>query len=463
MEDEVYEPYDYHRAGLQEDKRQNTSNELSDARADALQSMIDIILKHKKEITKIPSATTLKGAQAWVAKRPNAGFRVAYTDIGGDPEKEVVVYDKAGRPFMINGYKMKPSDYGLRKAYYENNPTAEDRAGNPMRAWATDYAWESKEDDNNKWNRTVRKTDNFDKMKAWGFRMPTKPKTEISPYAIFSKLVAPMVKDVLKDAEFRAKIVAGFGQPAEDFGDSCMEFLGKILSPISYYRYLYMRLVEQKYFFSLKQSPETRQKVQNYVQFKAFCKKNKATFRKWFIDNILIGPKKEQFKSAWVSTEIIKDALIKDDLQVDGSDLQDGFIQMIGQENIQEESILTRNKDDGTEDPVSFINLLTNNNLAEEILEQAADKRSGGYRICKQAIERCKRRAQKATDRYFKDEKVKKAFFEDAKAEANFMQGVEEGVPNATSEESAKRQQAAASSPAKAPVVEQQEEGGDEA
>ena len=98
MEDEVYEPYDYHRAGLEEDKRQNTSNELSDARADALQSMIDIILKHKKEITKIPSATTLKGAQAWAAKRPNAGFRVAYTDIGGDPEKEVVVYDKAGRP-----------------------------------------------------------------------------------------------------------------------------------------------------------------------------------------------------------------------------------------------------------------------------------------------------------------------------------------------------------------------------
>ena len=463
MEDEVYEPYDYHRAGLEEDKRRNTSNELSDARADALQSMIDIILKHKKEITKIPSATTLKGAQAWAAKRPNAGFRVAYTDIGGDPEKEVVVYDKAGRPFMINGYKMKPSDYGLRKAYYENNPTSEDRAGNPMRAWATEYAWETKEEDDNKWNRSVRQSENYEKMKAWGFRMPTKPKTEISPYAIFSKLVAPMVKQVVEGEEFKQKISAGFGQPEEGIGDDCMKFLGKILSPISYYRYLYMRLVEQKYFFSLRQSPDTQRKVQNYAQFKAYCKKNKATFRKWFIDNILSGAKKEKFVSAWVNEEVIMDALIKDDLQVDGTDLQDGFIQMLGQENVQEESVIEHTDDKGAKTDISFINILTDNSLAKEFLEHAADKRSSGYRVCKQALEKCKRRAQKATDRYFKDEKVKKLFFEDSKAEAVFMQGVEEGVPNATSEESAKRQQAAASSPAKPPVVEQQKEGGDEA
>jgi hypothetical protein len=131
--EEDYPLYNVHRAGLLDDNRKSTSNELSAARESALNDMLNLILNHKKEITKVPSATTFNGAKAWAAKRPGSGFRVEYRDIGGDPEKEVVVFDKAGRPFIVNGYKLKPSDYGLRKAYFEANPTSVDRAGNPMK------------------------------------------------------------------------------------------------------------------------------------------------------------------------------------------------------------------------------------------------------------------------------------------------------------------------------------------
>ena len=452
-DEEIYNPYDYHRAGLMEDMRKNTSNELSAARADALQSMIDLILQHKKEIVKIPQATTFKGAQDWAAKRPNAGYRVAYTDIGGDPEKEVVVYDKGGRPFMINGYKMKPSDYGLRKAYWEQNPTSEQRAGNPMREWAAEYAWNTKEDPKNMWNRTVNKnSENYEMMKKWGYRMPTKPKTEISPYAIFSKLIAPLVKNVLSDKEFQERIRDSLGGHDET-GDNIVKFLSKIISPISYYRYLYMKLVEQKYFFSLTQSPQTARLVGSYDQFKAYTKKNKATFRTWFIDNILSGASKEKFSERWVSVDIIKDALVNEEINWDGSDLQDGLVFLIGVDNVQSEGVLTAS--DGTK--YNFIDFLISDNTAAMFLDVLGDKKDPDHREAKKLMDRWKRVAQKSMDNYFKNEKVKRDFFENEAARQNYKIAVENGTPQATSEATAKRQDHG--SPMKQmPIVKQQQE-----
>ena len=435
-DEEFYNPYDYHRAGLMVDMRKNTSNELSAARADALQSMIDLILQHKKEIVKIPQATTLKGAQDWAAKRPNAGYRVAYTDIGGDEEKEVVVYDKGGRPFMINGYKMKPSDYGLRKAYWEQNPRSEDRAGNPMREWAAEYAWNTKEDPKNMWNRTVNKnSENYDRMKTWGYRMPTKPKTEISPYAIFSKLIAPLVKNVLSDEEFQERIRDSLGGH-DDVGDNNFKFLSKIISPISYYRYLYMKLVEQKYFFSLTQSPQIARLVGSYDQFKAYTKKNKATFRTWFIDNILSGARKEKFSERWVSEDTIKDALVNEEIHWDGSDLQDGLVFLIGVDNVQSEGVITTS--DGTK--FNFIDFMISDRVAAMFLDVLGNKKDSDHREAKKLMDRWKRVAQKSMDNYFKNDKVKRLFFENEKARQKYLENFEKGVPQATSEATAQRQ-----------------------
>ena len=277
--EEDYPLYNVGRAGLLEDNRKSTSNELSAARESALNDMINLILNHKKEITKVPSATTFNGAKAWAAKRPGSGFRAEYRDIGGDPEKEVVVFDKAGRPFMVNGYKLKPSDYGLRKAYFEANPTSVERAGNPMKEWAQDFVWTSKKDPKNVWNRTVTKNNEaYEKMKSWGYRMPTKPKTQISPYAIFSKKIASDVKDVLNGNELLSRIDATWDNQGK-FGDNNKKILAKMISPIAIYRYLFMRLVEQVYYVVLTGSPQTQKLVSSYDTYKKFVSRNKATFR----------------------------------------------------------------------------------------------------------------------------------------------------------------------------------------
>ena len=123
---------------LMEDTREN-AHALSEKREDVLDSLLNLILNHKKEIQKVPGTTTLDSAKTWCAKRPGSGFRAGTQNIGGDDEPEVIIYDKAGKPFIINGYKLKPSDYGMRKYYQEAiDKDPEGLIGTSMREWTTE-------------------------------------------------------------------------------------------------------------------------------------------------------------------------------------------------------------------------------------------------------------------------------------------------------------------------------------
>ena len=395
--EEDYPLYNVHRAGLLDDNRKSTSNELSAARESALNDMLNLILNHKKEITKVPSATTFNGAKAWAAKRPGSGFRAEYRDIGGDPDKEVVVFDKAGRPFMVNGYKLKPSDYGLRKAYFEANPTSVDRAGNPMKQWTQDFVWKSEKDPKNVWNRTVSKNQEaYDKMKAWGYRMPTKPKTQISPYAIFSKTIAADVKTVLKSDDLFNRFAETLGNSGK-YGDNNKKILAKIISPIAVYRYLFMRLVEQVYYVVLTGSPETKKLVSSYETFKKFTSRNKATFRNWFMNNYMDARQKyERFISAVINEEAIKDALVREEINWDGSDLQDGIVFLLGVDNINQ--VFTMKDKDGDELTVSFKDLLTDDEAAGNFLLPFSEKHYSFHKAAKQTLEKIKKNAQTSMD-----------------------------------------------------------------
>ena len=438
-----YGQYDVRRAGQIEDLRERSSA-LSDAKTDAYNAMIKLILEHKKEITKVPAATTFAGAEKWAKKHP--GFRARLEDIGGDPEKEVVVFDRAGKPFMINGYKLKPSDYGLRKAYWEANPEPEDRAANPMKEWAQSYVWNTTVDEKNPWKQAVTKnSENYDKMKAWGYRMPSKPKTELSPYSIFSKLIAPIVKKVINSQALIAKInarppVAGLSQA----GPACTEFIRKLISPISLYRYLYLRLVEQKFFWSLRKTPEKSHFATSYERFKKYLKENKKTFRDWFEHNVLTEDL-TRFKKAWVDETIVLTNLVKNDIDWDGRDIQDGFVFLIGVDNLKE-NVFT----DGSQ---KVAHLLCNEALASRFLTALGDKKDPEYKSCKKLMETIKKKSQKSIDAYLKNDKVIRLYFEDEKGFSTFENAAREGFPNAPDLQTAQTQKELGATPASPPVV----------
>ena len=442
-----YGLFDVRRAGHQEDLR-TKSTELSDAKTDAYNAMIKLILEHKKEITKVPAATTLAGATAWASKRP--GFRATLEDIGGDAEKEVVVFDKAGNPFMINGYKLKPSDYGLRKAYWEANPSSESRAANPMREWAQSYVWDTQPDPDNMWNQKVSKnTEAYDRMKAWGYRMPTKPKAELSPYSIFSKAVAPIVKEVFEDGKLLEKLREQPPAAGKVPGENNIAFIKKLISPISIYRFLFMRLIEQKYFFSLIESEQTKAMVRDYDTYKRFVKEHKTTFRNWFLEHVMGGAKKETFKQAWVSDEVIVANLVRGVINWDGSDVLDGIVYLLGLKNITM----------ATGEAFTFKDLIGDDNIAGGFLAALKDKKDGNYKVAKRLMERFKKNSQDSTDKYFKDDRLKRILFQNAEAFEVFRRGVAEGVPNVVVEADVPKQQAAAPGPASPPKVTLKKEG----
>ena len=170
----------------------------TDNRRDMYNAMLNLILKHKVELQKIPATSALESAQIWAAKR---GLRAGEQDLDRDGHPETIVYNKAGKPWIINGYKLKASDYPTRRAFYSAFPTAEERAGERMSDWIIDQAYDVRVDPNNPWRQHVSNTQFGDQLKTWGYRMPTKPKKKQTVFNIFCKLVAPVLREYYEASE----------------------------------------------------------------------------------------------------------------------------------------------------------------------------------------------------------------------------------------------------------------------
>jgi hypothetical protein len=137
--------------------------------------------------------------------------------------------------------------------------------------------------------------------------MPTKPKKVMSPYSIFSKLIAPIVKEVWLQNEFYNR----FGiERSQDGMSYTAEMFKKIISPIAIYRALYLRLVEQKFYFT--KCDANGDEFINYASFKKYMKeeRGKKDFYNWFFDNYLDGVDKSQFKSNIINLERVIETIM---------------------------------------------------------------------------------------------------------------------------------------------------------
>ena len=82
----------------------------------AVDDLINVILNAKKDITRIEGLDDYETAREYAAKR---GYRISEEteDINHDGVDDVVLYDKMGKPVIVNGYKLSPSKQPLRKLY----------------------------------------------------------------------------------------------------------------------------------------------------------------------------------------------------------------------------------------------------------------------------------------------------------------------------------------------------------
>ena len=96
--------------------------------SDLYDDLINIILNAKKDIKYHPTCVTKDGAKKYAKSH---GFRVSDTpvDVNNDGIEDIVVYNKAGNPVMINGYTFAASDFPYKNKYYQETPSNRAKIG----------------------------------------------------------------------------------------------------------------------------------------------------------------------------------------------------------------------------------------------------------------------------------------------------------------------------------------------
>ena len=168
---------------------------------DLYDSLINVILNHKKEIKKVPAAMSLEGANRY-AKSLGNGYRAASVDLNPDDgldEKEIVVYNKAGIPVVINGYKLANSDFAYRKAYLTQYPRGMDPNTKTKKSYQDwlDEQW-GYQAPTNPWEEATianEKVDMFDEFYGHGYAQKMPRKKTLTPNQIFAKLWSAALKN----------------------------------------------------------------------------------------------------------------------------------------------------------------------------------------------------------------------------------------------------------------------------
>ena len=104
--------------------------------------LMNIVAGLQKDVKRINQCLTIEGATAYAQKKgPN--WQAIEDDITGpegkpDGIKEVFVTDSNGNVRVINGWTLAKGTYPIRKAYYAQYPTRNDRRGHPLSSFKHD-------------------------------------------------------------------------------------------------------------------------------------------------------------------------------------------------------------------------------------------------------------------------------------------------------------------------------------
>ena len=175
------------------------------------------------------------------------------------------------------------------------------------------------------------------------------------------------------------------------------EMFKKIISPIAIYRALYLRMVEQKFYFT-KCDANGGSSI-NYASFKKYMKeeRGKKEFYNWFFVKYLDGPDKSQFKSTIIDLDKVVKTLIPGEVrQGEKAGPIHVLLHLLGEANWRNNNPFVI--DNGT--TYTLEQVLKSDNVAKVVYDILNNKEHPYFRTVKKNLEIARKTSQMSTDAY---------------------------------------------------------------
>ena len=172
------------------------------------QNLIDVILNAKKDITRINGLDDYETAKEY-ARKNNYRIGKEDSDINHDGVPDIVLYNKEGKPVIVNGYKLSPSKQPIRKMYQaakRKGELADPSQG--MKGFVNQLYGVESEFDLDTGERTVRYKRNelppaLVNLKANKWAIPTAPASKLGIHQFIKRLIQNAYKVHFRDNVFK--------------------------------------------------------------------------------------------------------------------------------------------------------------------------------------------------------------------------------------------------------------------
>ena len=245
-------------------------------------NLIDVILNAKKDIIRINGLDDYETAKQYAEKR-NLRISEKETDINHDGVNDVILYNKAGNPVIVNGYKLVPSQQPVRKLYQAaRRMDTLTKPEDGMRGFVKQLYGASDEWDDETGEREVRySNDNppaeLAKLHGRGWVLPAAPRKKLSAF----QQVMKIIKD--RYAIYKKEVM--------DASDK--KWVNGILPRFKLFSLVYLDSIEREAWHNIGNAIQQQIYEESggdpfvaYELFKKHKESNKKEFREWLTDNI---------------------------------------------------------------------------------------------------------------------------------------------------------------------------------